>query len=97
MLVDPMVSWVTDTPYASGTPMGLLVPGILRIGDLQHIAGLNAPRRLIIAGGTSPNGKKLSQKELEVAFKFTTDVYKAMKKADWLTITAEADWVKIEF
>ena len=96
ILVDPMVSWVTDTPYASGTPMGLLVPGILKIGDLQHIAGLNAPRRLIIAGGTSPQGKKLSQKELEEAFKFTTDVYKAMKKADWLTITAEADWGKIE-
>ncbi|MSR55208.1 MAG: acetylxylan esterase [Gemmataceae bacterium] len=96
VLVDPMVSWVTDTPYASGTPMGLLVPGILKIGDMQHLVALNAPRRIIIAGGTSPQGKKLSQKELEEAFKFTTDVYKAMKVPNGITIAAEADWGKIE-
>lgn len=96
VLVDPMVSWVTDTPYASGTPMGLLVPGILKIGDMQHLASLIAPRRLIIAGGTSPQGKKLSQKELEEAFKFTTDVYKAMKVPNGLTISTEVEWGKID-
>lgn len=96
ILVDPMVTWVTDLPYASGTPMGILAPGILKVGDIPHLAGLIAPRRLIIAGGTSPQGKKLTQKELEEAFRFTTGVYKAMKVPEKLTIVAEPDWRKIE-
>jgi hypothetical protein len=76
--------------------MGILAPGILKVGDIPHLAGLVAPRRLVIAGGVSPQGKKLTQKELEEAFRFTTAVYKATKASDWLTITAEPDWKKIE-
>lgn len=96
ILVDPIVSLVTDAPYASGTPMGLLAPGLLRVGDVPHLAALVAPKRLIIAGGVSPQGKKLTQKELDVAFRFTIGVYEALKMDDWLTIEAEPDWKKIE-
>jgi dienelactone hydrolase len=96
VLRDPIVSLVTDTPYASGTPMGILAPGILKVGDIPHLAGLIAPRRLVIAGGVSPQGKKLSQKELEEAFRFTTAVYKAIKAPEKLTIVAEPDWGKID-
>jgi hypothetical protein len=96
ILIDPLVTYVTDVPYASGTPMGILAPGILKVGDIPHLAGLVAPRRLVIAGGVSPQGKKLTQKELEEAFCFTTAVYKATKASDWLTITADPDWKKIE-
>jgi len=95
-LLDPLVSLVTSEPYASGTPMGILAPGILKVGDIPHLAALLAPRRLVIAGGVSPQGKKLSQKELEDAFRFTTGVYKAMKASEKLTIVAEPDWKKIE-
>jgi hypothetical protein len=94
--IDSMPSFVTDSPYASGTPMGLLAPGILKVGDIPHLAGLVAPRRLVIAGGVSPQGKKLSQKELEDAFRFTTGVYKAVKAPEKLTIVAEPDWKKID-
>jgi len=94
--VDSQASLVTDTPYASGTPMGLLAPGMLKVGDIPHLAALAAPRRLVIGGGVSPQGKKLSQKELEDAFRFTTGVYKAMKAPEKLTIVAEPDWKKIE-
>jgi dienelactone hydrolase len=93
---DIMVTYVTDLPYASGTPMGILAPGILKIGDIPHLAALVAPRRLVIAGGVSPQGKKLNQKELDEAFKFTSGVFKATKAADMLTIVAEPDWSKIE-
>ncbi len=96
ILIDPPVSYVTDTPYATGTPMGILAPGILKVGDIPHLAGLIAPRRLIIAGGTTLNGKKLHEKELREAFAFTTKVYKAMKAPEKLTITEKADWEKIE-
>ena len=96
VLVDPMVSLVTDTPYASGTMMGLLAPGLLKVGDVPHLAALVAPKRLVIAGGVSPQGRKLTQKELEVALRFTIGVYEAMKMGDWLTIEAEPDWKKIE-
>jgi cephalosporin-C deacetylase-like acetyl esterase len=96
ILIDPPVSYVTDTPYAAGTPMGILAPGILKVGDIPHLAGLIAPRRLIIAGGAMLNGKKLNQKELQEAFAFTTKVYKAMKVPEKLTITDKTDWEKIE-
>jgi dienelactone hydrolase len=96
VLVDSVVSLVTDTPYGSGTMMGLLAPGLLKVGDVPHLAALVAPKRLIIAGGVSPQGKKLTKKELEVAFRFTIGVYEAMKMGEWLTIEAEPDWKKIE-
>lgn len=96
ILIDPTVSYVTDSPYAPGTPMGILAPGILKVGDIPHLAGLIAPRRLIIAGGSTLNGKKLNEKELQEAFAFTTKVYKAMKVPEKLTITEKTDWEKIE-
>ena len=95
-LIDMPVSYVTDAPYASGTPMGLLVPGILKVGDIPHIAGMIAPRRLIVAGGASPQGKKLNQKELEEAFTFTSGVYQATK-SDNLSIVADPNWDKIDW
>lgn len=96
IVIDPMATLVTDAPYAGGTYMGNLAPGLLRAGDVPQLAGLSAPNRLVIAGGTTPQGRKLSQKELDEAFRFTSAVYKATKAPDWLTITAEPDWKKIE-
>jgi hypothetical protein len=96
VLVDPLVSFVTDAPYAAGTPMGILAPGILKAGDVPHLAGLVAPRRLIIAGGTLPQGKKLTQKEMDAAFQFTTAVYKAVRGPANLTVTIDPDWGRIE-
>jgi pimeloyl-ACP methyl ester carboxylesterase/dienelactone hydrolase len=96
ILIDPPVSFLSETPYAAGTPMGILAPGILKVGDVPHLAGLVAPRRLIIASGATLNGKKLAEKELRDAFAFTTKVYQATKAAAKLTIATELDWNKIE-
>jgi hypothetical protein len=95
-LIDPLVTLVTDGPYASGTPMGLLSPGILKVGDVPQLAAMIAPCQLVIAGGVSPQGKKLTQKELEAAFAFTSGVYKTLNAEKKLAIVAEPDWSKIE-
>jgi len=96
ILIDPPASFISETGYAPGTPMGILAPGILKVGDIPHLTSLIAPRRLIIAGGTALNGKKLSEKELKEAFDFTSKVYSANKAAGRLTITTEANWEKME-
>jgi pimeloyl-ACP methyl ester carboxylesterase len=74
--IDAPVSFVTDRAYGAGTRMGLLAPGILRVGDVPHLAALTAPRRLLVAGGVTPQGKALGEKELGDAFGFTRALYK---------------------
>jgi hypothetical protein len=56
--------------------MGLLAPGILRVGDVPHLAALCLPRKLVIVGGTAPRGGDVKGKELTTAFAFTRDLYR---------------------
>src|SRR5207253_7702211 len=79
--IDSPVSYRTGRPYASGTRMGLLAPGILRVGDVPHLAALAAPRKLQISGGSKPAGGKAEGKELAEAFAFTKTIY-ALHKGD---------------
>ena len=87
--VDVPATYVTDEAYAPGTHMGLLAPGILRVGDVPQLAALVAPRRLVLSGGTSPQGKKLNGRELQDAFAFTRATYRLYKGEGRLTV-AEA-------
>jgi pimeloyl-ACP methyl ester carboxylesterase len=87
--VDTLASYVTDRPYAAGTRMGVLAPGILRVGDVPHLAALTAPRPLRIIGGVSPQGAKLKDKEVAEAFAFTSAIYKLHKTDGRLTVSAE--------
>ena len=73
-------SYLTPTAYADGTRMGLLAPGILKAGDIPHLAALNAPRKVVVAGGIA-GGKELEAKGVEEAFGFTRKVY-GFHKAD---------------
>src|SRR5262249_6258677 len=41
--IDSLASFVTDQAYPPGTLMGLLAPGILKVGDVSHLAALSAP------------------------------------------------------
>jgi dienelactone hydrolase len=88
--VDVPVSYITRTAYPDGTRMGLLAPGILRAGDIPHLAALSASRKLIVAGGMSAEGKKLDEKGLSGAFAFTHKVYALMKSEKALQLRAEA-------
>jgi dienelactone hydrolase len=84
--VDSPISYVTAEAYPAGTRMGLLAPGILRVGDIPHLAALAAPRRLVVMGGTTPQGGKRTDKQLEEAYAFTRFVYKLHKADEKLTV-----------
>jgi dienelactone hydrolase len=86
--LDLPVSLVTTAAYPAGTRMGLLVPGILKVGDVPHLAALCAPRKLILAGGHGPAGKKLDAKALNDAFGFTHKAYRLEGAEESLTVRA---------
>jgi cephalosporin-C deacetylase-like acetyl esterase len=80
------VSFVTDRPYPAGTRLGLIVPGILQVGDVPHLAALSAPRRLIVAEGAGPEGKPLGAKALQQAYAFTRSIYRLHRQEKRLTL-----------
>jgi hypothetical protein len=75
--------------------MGLLAPGILRVGDIPQLAALSAPRRLVIAEGVTPPGKKLPQVDLRKAFAFTQSIFKLHKANAKLKITAKLNTAEL--
>ncbi len=94
-VVDMPASLVTTTAYPAGTHMGLLAPGLFDAGDVPHLAALLAPRRLVVAGGLSAQGKALEQKPLEQAFAFTGKVYGLARAKEQLLVAAGLDAAKI--
>jgi dienelactone hydrolase len=86
LTVDAPASYVTTEAYPKDTRMALLAPGLLRVGDVPHLAALSAPRRLIVAGGASSDDKALADKALKEAYGFTASVYKLHKADAKLTI-----------
>jgi hypothetical protein len=87
--VDSPASFVTDQEYAAGARMGLLAPGMLRVGDIPHLAALVAPRQLQIIGGLSSQGKRLDDKALKEFFAFTAEISALHGKEARLTVAAE--------
>ncbi len=85
-VIDTPVSFVTETAYGPSTRMGLLAPGLLRAGDVPHLAAMFAPRRLIVSNGLSPQGRRLKESAVQEAYAFTGGVYKLHKAGDKLTV-----------
>jgi dienelactone hydrolase len=79
-------SFITDRAYPPGTRMGLLAPGILRVGDVPHLAALAAPRKLVLAGAVGPDGKALAERPLRAAFAFTGKIYGLVGAAERVTV-----------
>ena len=75
--------------------MGLLTPGILKVADIPHLAALSAPRKLVIAGGMSPQGKKLTEKDLKEAYAYTSAMYKVLGAERRLRIEGEMSALEI--
>ncbi len=89
--IDTPTSYLTTaSSYPDATRMGLLAPGVLKAGDIPHLAALNAPRKVVISGGTS-NGKALEPKGVEGAFAFTRKVYRFHKADAALTIRGKLE------
>ena len=78
LLIDLPATFASDTPYGAGTLMGLLAPGILRVGDIPHLLALNLPRKITVAGSVSLQGARLNAREVEAAFAFTSQSAKAV-------------------
>jgi|SRR5579883_684659 len=84
--VNTIASFVTDEPYAHQR-LGLLAPGILReFGDVPDLATMyvsfrwgtsekNPQAGVIIAGGVSASGKRLTAAELKAAYEPTTRTF----------------------
>jgi dienelactone hydrolase len=83
------VTFVTTEAYGAGTRMGLLAPGILRVADVPHLAALAAPRKVLIAEGVTPQGKRLTEKQLLEAFHFTRSIFKTHKAEARLRLSVE--------
>jgi hypothetical protein len=72
-----------------------LAPGLLSAGDVAHQAALVAPRNLIVAGGTDPQGKALDEKGQTAALAFTTKAYGLAKAKGSLVLKAEMEAAKV--
>jgi pimeloyl-ACP methyl ester carboxylesterase len=83
------VTYVSDQAYGSFMRMGLLAPGILRLGDIPQLAALSAPRRLAITEGHTPQGKLVRLKELQDAYAFTRHIYRLYKNEDRFLLKEE--------
>jgi len=88
--LDAPATLVTKEVYAPGTRMGLLAPNLFTVGDVPQLAALAAPRRLLIGGAVTPQGKKLTEKDIKEAYRFTSEVYDLYKAADKLTMLEDA-------
>ena len=73
--VNSLATYVTNEPYRNQR-LGLMVPGILRdVGDIAHIAGLIAPRRVTIVGGVTGGGQTIHGDDLPKEFRVTRDTF----------------------
>jgi dienelactone hydrolase len=95
ILIESPVSLLTESAYGKEIRMGVLAPGLLHWGDVPHLAALIAPRRLVVAAGVSPQGKKLKEGALQETLAFTSSIYKLTGSADKLTVREEADAEKL--
>lgn len=76
--VGTLASYITEEPYV-GQRLGVMAPGILReVGDVAHLAALNAPKRVVIAGGVAGNGKALSAEALRDTYQPAAEVGKLL-------------------
>lgn len=75
--VNTLAGFTTDAPY-TGQRLGIMAPGILRdVGDVAHLAALCAPRRVVIGGGVSAEGKPLKPDALASAYAPAARAFKA--------------------
>ena len=83
-------TFVSDRPYKAFR-VGVVPPGILRdVGDVAHLAALLAPRKLILASGTTGAGERLDIAAIRREFQYTSRVYAFEKAADKFVVTDSA-------
>lgn len=89
--VGSLTSFVSETPY-EGQRLGVIAPGILKdVGDVAHLAALAAPRRVVIAGGVSGDGKPLAAPALRAAYGPAARAAEQLGKPDALQVLETTD------
>jgi len=71
-------------------PMDIMVPGILKVGDIADIAGALAPRPLLMERLVNGRNVLLPSPEVEQALALVRQAYRQPRAAERLTIRAEA-------
>ena len=89
--VGTLASYLSDQPYA-GQRLGIMAPGIVRdVGDVAHLAALNAPRRVVIAGGVGGDGKPLGLEQLRDAYRPASLAWETTDPARGLSLLPSPD------
>ena len=83
-----LASFLTPSPF-QGHHMATMVPFLLDIGDVEHLAALLAPRDLIIAGPVNAKNLPLSDQDSRAAFQFTRRTYGWFQAVRQLRVDAE--------
>ncbi|MFO0824724.1 MAG: SMP-30/gluconolactonase/LRE family protein [Gemmataceae bacterium] len=87
--MDTLATFITDEPF-TGQFLGTLVPNLMRqTGDVAHLAVLarQGANFVVIGGGVSPNGRKLTLDELRAAYEPATKEFKRAEQEERFTIT----------
>jgi dienelactone hydrolase len=93
--VGSLASYISDTPYENQR-LGIMAPGILReVGDIQHLAALIAPRKLMIIGSVSGAGQILDELALKQQFDSTRRVYSLELAAGEFTVLPSLEVTEI--
>jgi dienelactone hydrolase len=62
------------------TPLDIMIPGLLKAGDIADFAAAIAPRGLLLAGAVSGSNVRLRQRELEAAMAPLEEAYRGSGK-----------------
>jgi len=87
-----LVSFVGQTSSSwHGVPMGLIVPNILDVGDVGHLAALVAPRPLVFTRAIEPEGGVANIERTVTAFTFARSIYQLMGASERLKLSEPAE------
>ncbi len=89
--VGTLASYLTDGPYIDQR-LGIMAPGIVReAGDVADLAGLIAPRRVVIAGGVGANGRPLAAGPLREVYRSASLVWELSGAAREFSLSEDTD------
>jgi putative heme-binding domain-containing protein len=89
--VGTLASFVSDVPYR-GQRLGVIPPGILReVGDVSDLATLAIAPRVVIAGGVSGGGDRLTPDQLRARFDASARAWVALGDGRAMVILNDPD------
>ena len=75
-------------PSAQAQPLGFFLPGILKVGDMEQIMALIAPRYLAVKRPTTVRKVALEPEEVDGSFQFTRRAYELAGACEQFEVSA---------